>query len=1393
MKKINLLIICLLVFQLANSQTNLITNGDLENWSSTTLDNWQGQEGSISQELVELTSGTSSALFVDGDTTPKLLALNFPVEAGKTYTLSYDFKVKTGSSNFGQQVIGTKYGGADFSPYTSSNRIPQNFDWNTREVEIEVTETEDWQFEISLGNFIDESFEVYIDNIKFEEIQAEVPEPDRDALIAIYNALDGPNWTNPWNLTEPVDTWEGVTLDFENRVTELIFRNRNLNGALPAEIGNLDKLKVISFIQENITGTIPDTIGQLENLEYISFFITEIEGNIPSSISQLINLETLRISSSNLTGVIPLGLENLSLLTDLDLGSNSLSGTIPHELGNLINLQRLQLDNNNLDGGIPTAINDLVSLTTLDLGGNDFNGDINLSNQLTNLSIVKLDNNNFTSGLENIMSLPKLIVADISRNPFPVYTLDQILEVIVSDQTNEINLANTNLTGILPTDYTRTPNLTSLDVASNDLTGSIPSELTSLPNLNRLLIRNNNFSGMIPTFARSVSVLDISSNEFVFDDMEAIFTAIASTGGIFRYGFQAKVGETETITLQNNSVTLNTLETTNENNTYQWLKNGVTIDGAINNSYVIENPSELDNGIYTCKINNTVIVDLTLTRNDIELTGGVAAQPDRDALIAIYNALDGPNWTNSWDLADSYTTWNGITVNETNKVIGIDLGNNNLTGIIPTEIGNLDALKYLDLGTNNISGTIPESLYNLNTINSLNLQGNNITGTISENLGNLTSLNYLNLGQNDLSGEIPNIFTNFQILQTVELYSNQFVGNIPSSLSALSINCRLILSDNNITGEIPETLSSVDFQDFLVDRNELSGSIPDFFTNMPNLKSLNLGYNNFVGTVPDFSTSEALELIDLSFNNLTGAYPSSFFTIPTMRSINFTGNNFDEFSITETTFDQLVNLRFFSSTNTYSLSGSLPSDFNENPLLSSFQVSGNNLEGEVPAYTNPLLSRFWISNNQFIFEDLEGSLPFYNNSSISYSYRNQDMIDEEVTLSYQTGTPLTLRVTETSSINNTYQWRKGNQDIENATNATYTINNPTSDDEGVYTCVVSNSIVTNISLFRNSITVVNGEEDLDALIALYNATDGENWSTTWDLTQGYDTWFGITTDDQNKVTRINLPNNNLVGTIPSELADLDALRDLVISNNEISGVIPQSLTTLELISTLDVANNKLSGDIPLLNLSRLSFFALNDNEYIFENLEPAIDYYPSGGPLIFNYIGQANIDDEQTLAFSEGESVTLSVTGTSSATNTYEWLKNGNPIDGATGADFTIDSLVVEDSGAYTCEVKNIEVPNLTLTRNTITLDITLGVNDNNFSNSVSIISNAKEKQLSIETSANLQGEVNLTIYNLLGQIVASSSFIEAVNLPTSTWSSGVYVVKLQSENAIATKKVLIK
>ena len=47
--------------------------------------------------------------------------------------------------------------------------------------------------------------------------------PDRAALIALYNATDGPNWWDKanWHSNAPIWEWEGVTVNDEDLVTEL--------------------------------------------------------------------------------------------------------------------------------------------------------------------------------------------------------------------------------------------------------------------------------------------------------------------------------------------------------------------------------------------------------------------------------------------------------------------------------------------------------------------------------------------------------------------------------------------------------------------------------------------------------------------------------------------------------------------------------------------------------------------------------------------------------------------------------------------------------------------------------------------------------------------------------------------------------------------------------------------------------------------------------------------------------------------------------------------------------------------------------------------------------------------------------------------------------------------
>ncbi|MBX9806337.1 MAG: Two component regulator three Y domain protein, partial [Flavobacteriaceae bacterium] len=65
---------------------------------------------------------------------------------------------------------------------------------------------------------------------------------EKNALIKLYNATNGANWTSKWNLNSPVSSWYGVTLN-DDKVISIQLSNNNLVGELPAEISDLIYLK----------------------------------------------------------------------------------------------------------------------------------------------------------------------------------------------------------------------------------------------------------------------------------------------------------------------------------------------------------------------------------------------------------------------------------------------------------------------------------------------------------------------------------------------------------------------------------------------------------------------------------------------------------------------------------------------------------------------------------------------------------------------------------------------------------------------------------------------------------------------------------------------------------------------------------------------------------------------------------------------------------------------------------------------------------------------------------------------------------------------------------------------------------------------------------------------
>ena len=107
--------------------------------------------------------------------------------------------------------------------------------------------------------------------------------------------------------------------------------------------------------------------------------------------------------------------------------------------------------------------------------------------------------------------------------------------------------------------------------------------------------------------------------------------------------------------------------------------------------------------------------------------------------------------------------------------------------------------------------------------------------------------------------------------------------------------------------------------------------------------------------------------------------------------------------------------------------------------------------------------------------------------------------------------------------------------------------------------------------------------DKAALTALYNATDGANWTpnTNWTTDEPLSSWHGVTTNSDGRVTALALNNNGLDGTLPAELGDLSALEQLDLQNNALSGALPDELANLtNLTSLLFNESRALTGPLP---------------------------------------------------------------------------------------------------------------------------------------------------------------------------------------------------------------------
>ncbi|OEL33878.1 putative LRR receptor-like serine/threonine-protein kinase [Dichanthelium oligosanthes] len=623
-------------------------------------------------------------------------------------------------------------------------------------------------------------------NVTFSSAQtSNRSEADRQALLCFKSGISDPGGVlRSWrNESLSFCSWRGVNCSSTTlpiRVVSLELRsvklkgklsscivtltslvridlsNNDLSGSIPVEIGAFPSLQTLNLAGNRLSGNIPLSLGTAASLRYVNLSRNALSGVIPDSFS---SLRVLSLSMNNLSGEIPGSLFNNSSLQFLGLTANSLSGSIPASLGNVSSLSYILLAQNNLKGSIPEALGHIPNLNFLDLGYNNLSG--NVPAMIYNVSSLRY------LGLSNNMLDGQILLnAD--------HSLPNLESLILCGNT---------FSGMVPASLANMSKLQVIDLSSNSLSGSIPS-LGSLSNLSRLILGTNKLQADDWAFLTALTncsqllMLALDGNSLngslpkSVGDLSTNLERLNFRGNQISGTIPAAIGNLVNITLLNME---------------QNMLSGIipsTIGNLRNLTVLALSTNKLSGEIPSTIGDLSQLYQLYL--DDNLLSGNIPAslgQCKRLAMVNLsVNSLDG-------SIPSEILSISSLS-------LGLDLSNNNLTGMIPPEIGKLINLVLLNVSSNKLSGEIPAALGQCVVLSSLQMEGNMLTGIIPQSLHELKSIQQLDLSENNLSGQIPEFFVNFSSLYHLNLSYNKLEGPIPTS--GIFTNSNAVMLDGNM-------------------------------------------------------------------------------------------------------------------------------------------------------------------------------------------------------------------------------------------------------------------------------------------------------------------------------------------------------------------------------------------------------------------------------------------------------------------------------------------------------------------------------------------------------------------------------------------------------------------
>ena len=618
---------------------------------------------------------------------------------------------------------------------------------------------------------------------------------------------------------------------------------------------------------------------------------------------------------------------------------------------------------------------------------------------------------------------------------------------------------------------------------------------------------------------------------------------------------------------------------------------------------------------------------------------------DRAALVALYNATGGPDWTRSdyWLSDKPLDEWYGITTDEFGHVIGVNLGDNHLTGSLPEELGDLADLVSLQLQDNELTGAIPAELGNLGSLGALWLHNNKLTGGLPEELSGARDLIALWIADNELQGVVPGSWRRFELL-FFDISGNDDLC-MPGTWRFVEWRQEMLTFDGSwchagdieVLTRLHEALDGGNWTDsegwlggldletwfgvtadslgrvrrLQLPDNGLSGGLPEEVAQLASLARLDIRGNDLSGTLPKALMDLALEEFRYSDTELCvpddPAFRRWLNSIDTHQGTGVACPDLNDRQILELVYESLAGENWFNNDNWLTdapLDDWYGVDADEKGNVVRLRLYSNLLVGKLPPELGGLshLSYLNLGDNYH----LEGPLPpeFFDLSELRHLYLY--------------GTSLGGLPPEIG--------RLSKLELLNLNSASLTGTIPPelgelSELRGVY--LRSNY------LFGAIPPELGKLSKLEELSLYYCELEGPIPSELGGLTSlnhlslGYNHLTGdlpASLGGLRNLTYVDLRRNQLTGPIPQEWGDLEYVETLLLSDNRLDGQIPETLGNLKSAEVLHLHGNDLKGPLPDLGgMEQLRHLWVGDNPDLsgpvplgISNLA-SLEYFKSGG------------------------------------------------------------------------------------------------------------------------------------------------------------------------------------